>query len=57
GASLERLAAMTNTDHQDGIMLLARKLKSLGVDDALRAKGAVNGDDVQIGEFSFEFVD
>ena len=57
GASLERLVAMTNTEHQDGIMLLARKLKSLGVDDALRAKGAVNGDDVQIGEFSFEFVE
>lgn len=57
GAGLERLVAMTNTDHQDGIMLLARKLKGLGVDDALRAHGAVNGDDVQIGDFSFEFVD
>ncbi len=56
GASLERLVQMTNLDHQDGIMRLARKLKNLGVDDALRAKGAVDGDDVAIGDFSFEFV-
>ncbi|WP_242367631.1 GTPase ObgE [Lactobacillus intestinalis] len=56
GAGLERLVQMTNLDHQDGIMRLARKLKNLGVDDALRAKGAVDGDDVAIGDFSFEFV-
>ena len=56
GASLERLVQMTNLDHQDGIMRLARKLKNLGVYDALRAKGAVDGDDVAIGDFSFEFV-
>ena len=47
---------MTNLDHQDGVMRLARKLKKLGVDDELRAKGAVDGDDVYIGDFSFEFV-
>lgn len=56
GDSLERLVQMTNLDHQDGIMRLARKLKNLGVDDALRAKGAVDGDDVAIGDFNFEFV-
>lgn len=56
GASLEKLVQMTNLDHQDGIMRLARKLKNLGVDDALRDKGAVNGDDVAIGDFNFEFV-
>lgn len=56
GAKIERLVAMTNLDHQDGIMLLARKLKNYGVDEALRQKGAVDGDDVEIGDFSFEFV-
>ncbi|GAA3629622.1 GTPase ObgE [Lactobacillus hamsteri] len=56
GEGLERLVQMTNLDHQDGIMLLARKLKNLGVDDALRNKGAVDGDDVAIGDFNFEFV-
>lgn len=38
GEQLERLVQMTNLDHQDGIMRLARKLKRLGVDDALREK-------------------
>lgn len=56
GAKIERLVEMTNLDHQDGIMLLARKLKNYGVDEALRQKGAVDGDDVEIGDFSFEFV-
>ena len=56
GASLERLVQMTNLDHQDGIMRLARKLENLGVDYAFRAKDAVDGDDVAIGDFSFEFV-
>lgn len=56
GEGLERLVQRTNLDHQDGIMLLARKLKNLGVDDALREKGAVDGDDVYIGDFNFEFV-
>ena len=57
GNKLERLVQRTNLDHTDGIMLLARKLKRMGVDDALREKGAVNGDDVSIADFTFEFVD
>ncbi|MBD5431025.1 MAG: GTPase ObgE [Lactobacillus sp.] len=56
GEALERLVQRTNLDHQDGIMLLARKLKNLGVDDALREMGAVDGDDVVIGNFNFEFL-
>ncbi|RVU70618.1 MULTISPECIES: GTPase ObgE [Lactobacillus] len=56
GEGLERLVQRINLDHQDGVMLLARKLKNLGVDEALRQKGAVDGDDVAIGDFNFEFV-
>lgn len=56
GQKVERLVAMTNLEHQDGIVYLARKLKNLGVDEALRQKGATDGDDVVIGDFSFEFV-
>ena len=56
GAKIERLVQRTNIEHQDGIMLLARKLKNMGVDDVLRAKGAVDGDDVTFGDISFEFV-
>lgn len=57
GNKLERLVQRTNLDHTDGIMLLARKLKRLGVDEALREKGAETGDDVSIADFTFEFVD
>lgn len=56
GEDLERLVQRINLDHQDGIMLLARKLNRLGVDEALREAGAENGDDVAIGNFNFEFV-
>lgn len=56
GESLERLVQRINLDHQDGVMLLARKLNNLGVDAALRKAGAENGDDVAIGDFNFEFV-
>jgi len=56
GESLERLVEMTNLDHHDGVVRLARKLMHLGVDEALRKKGAVDGDDVAIGDFDFEFV-
>ena len=56
GENLERLVERTNLDYQDGVMRLARRLKNLGVDDALREKGAVDGDDVIIGSFNFEFV-
>ena len=56
GESLERLVEMTNLDHHDGVVRLARKLMHLGIDEALRKKGAVDGDDVAIGDFNFEFV-
>ena len=56
GNKLERLVQRTNLDHTDGIMLLARKLKRLGVDEALRENGAVNGDDITIADFTFELL-
>ena len=38
-------------------MLLARKLKRMGVDDALRERGCKNGDTVKILKGEFEFVE
>ncbi len=38
GESLERLVEMTNLDHHDGVVRLARKLMHLGIDEALRKK-------------------
>ncbi|CAM3107473.1 GTP-binding protein [Lactobacillus bombicola] len=56
GEGLEKLVARTNLDYQDSIIRLARQLKNLGVDEALRKSGAVDGDEVVIGTFNFEFV-
>lgn len=56
GTQVERWVSRTNLDHHDGVMFLARKLKNLGVDNALREAGAQDGDEVSIGDFTFEFV-
>lgn len=57
GERLEKLVKMTNFNHQDGIDRFARIMRKIGVDDALRDKGARDGDAVRIGDFEFEFVD
>lgn len=57
GEKLEKLFDMTNFAHDESIMRFARQLRSMGVDDALREKGAESGDLVRIKSFEFEFVD
>ncbi len=57
GAEIERLFKMTNFDHDESVMRFARQLRGMGVDEALRARGAIDGDLVRIEEFVFEFVD
>lgn len=57
GEKLEKLFTMTNFAHDESIMRFARQLRSMGVDEALRKRGAKNGDLVRIQSFEFEFVD
>lgn len=57
GEKLEKLVKMTNLNSRDSIQRFARMMRNMGVDDALRKKGAENGDIVRIGKFEFEFVD
>ncbi|TCD46767.1 GTPase ObgE [Streptococcus sp. X16XC17] len=57
GEKLERLFTMTNFDRDESVMKFARQLRGMGVDEALRARGAKDGDIVRIGKFEFEFVD
>lgn len=57
GAKIEKLFQMTNFDHDETVMRFARQLRGLGVDEALRARGAKDGDIVRIGNFEFEFVE
>ncbi|MGT2957936.1 GTPase ObgE [Streptococcus bovimastitidis] len=57
GEKLERLFVMTNMERDESIMKFARQLRGMGVDEALRERGAKDGDLVRIGNFEFEFID
>ena len=48
---------MTDFSREDGIRRFARQLRAMGVDDALRTRGAEDGDIVRLLEFEFEFID
>lgn len=54
---LEKLVLMTNFDQFDGVKRFQRILKQRGVDDALRKRGAVDGDSIRIGDMVFDFVE
>ena len=54
---LKLVVMMTNFDRDESVMKFARQLRGMGVDEALRARGAKDGDLVRIGKFEFEFVD
>ncbi len=57
GEKMEKLARMTNLNSYDSIQRFSRMMRNMGVDDALRKRGAKDGDTVRIGDFEFEFVE
>lgn len=57
GAKIERVLQMSSLGTEEGINRFARRMRSMGVDDALRAAGAKDGDTVRILDFEFEFAD
>ncbi|WP_175990885.1 GTPase ObgE [Bacillus sp. Marseille-Q1617] len=57
GAKIERLFKMTDFSREDSVRRFARQLRSYGVDDALRERGAENGDTIRLLKYEFEFVD
>jgi len=57
GEKIEKLVRMTNLNSYDSIQRFARMMRNMGVDDALRKRGAQDGDTVRIGDFEFEFVE
>ncbi|TCS75632.1 GTPase ObgE [Effusibacillus lacus] len=54
---IEKLIKMTNFDQYDAVKRFQRIMKNMGVDDALRQRGAVNGSTIRIGDLEFEFVE
>ncbi|MBU5213561.1 GTPase ObgE [Heyndrickxia oleronia] len=57
GEKLEKLFKMTNFTRDESVRRFARQLRSMGIDDALRQRGATNGDIVKIMEYEFEFIE
>lgn len=57
GEQVERLVAMTNFAYHDSVRRLARILREMGIEEALREKGAKEGDTVRIGGMEFELMD
>ncbi|GIN22663.1 MAG TPA: GTPase ObgE [Bacillus bacterium] len=57
GARVERLFKMTDFSREESVRRFARQLRSLGVDNALRQRGAKDGDTVRLLDYEFEFLD
>jgi GTP-binding protein len=55
GENIERMVVMTDFDNEYAIVHLQKRLKKAGVEDKLIQAGAHEGDNVRIGEMSFEF--
>lgn len=57
GEEIERLFHMTDFSYSESAQRFARQLRHMGVDDALRERGAVDGDTVRLLDFEFEFIE
>ena len=55
GEEIEKLFKMTKFTEDEAIVRFGRKLKGMGVEDALEEAGAKRGDDVQILDYMFTF--
>ncbi len=57
GEKLEKLFKMTDFSRDESVKRFARQLRAMGVDEALRQRGAEDGDIVRLMEYEFEFID
>ncbi|URM33960.1 GTPase ObgE [Cytobacillus firmus] len=57
GDAIEKLFKMTDFSRDESVRRFARQLRGMGVDDALREKGAKDGDIVKLLDYEFEFID
>lgn len=57
GEKIEKLFAMTNMAHDESVARFARQMRTMGIDQALRDKGAQAGDVVELSGYQFEFMD
>ena len=57
GDAVEKLFKMTDFSRDESVRRFARQLRGMGIDDALRERGAKDGDIVKLLEFEFEFIE
>ncbi|MDG5786424.1 GTPase ObgE [Evansella sp. AB-P1] len=57
GHEIETIFKMTNFDREDSVRRFSRKMRHMGIDEALRDRGAEDGDTVRILNYEFEFVE
>lgn len=57
GEKVEKLFKMTDFTRDESVRRFSRQLRGMGVDEALRERGAKDGDTVRILDFEFEFIE
>ena len=57
GKEVERIFKMTKFSSDEAVYKFAKRLRRMGIDDKLREMGAVEGDQVRILDFYFDFKD
>jgi len=57
GRAIERAAAMTYWEHHGSVRRFQKLMEALGIDEALRESGIMEGETVRVGEFKLEWQD
>ncbi|WP_339228272.1 GTPase ObgE [Oceanobacillus sp. FSL K6-2867] len=57
GNKIEKLFKMTDFQRDEATQRFARQLRGMGVDAALRERGAKDGDTIRLLDFEFEFIE
>lgn len=55
GKQVERMVVQTDWENEEAVSFLQHRFSRIGVDDALKEAGAVNGDEVRISGMAFDF--
>ncbi|WP_366247239.1 GTPase ObgE [Terribacillus aidingensis] len=57
GETIEKLFKMTDFNRDEAARRFSRQMRAMGVDEALRKRGAKDGDIIRLLELEFEFID
>ena len=57
GYRIEKLFKMTDFNRDEAVQRFSRQLRGMGVDEALRKRGAKDGDTIRLLDYEFEFIE